>query len=214
MKPFEDTSGYPACCRVKTNKCFPPAVCLTANSELFLFSPSSLTTTHIPGLPARLPPDSSIQAEHLHCTVEGEEEEERGRVHVVLMTESSVLHWSGQLASPGTWTWTCDQHSLDLKTASQLSVAARHNKGWQIAGLVSQEVFLLTRDSGMKIITLPGQTKEDPPILTCKLDCSGSLVCLASRSKLYIVRQELIYKRSAILLDFPQCHHWRCSGQP
>ena len=207
---------HPACCRVKTNKCLPPVVCLTADSELFLFSPSSLTTTHIPGLPARLTPDSSIQADHLHCSVEGEEE--RGRVHVVLMTESSVLHCSGQLDRPGAWTWTSDKHSLDLRRVSQLSVAAQHNKGWQVAGLVSQgnntEIFLLTRDSGMTL-TLPGKTKDDLPILSCKLDCSGSLVCLATQNKLYILRQGSFRKDQLtyILLDFPQCHYWRCSGQ-
>ena len=99
-------------------------VCLSEEDELLVFSLSSLTTTPIPGLPALLQPGSCIRAEDLHCEVEGDE----GRVEVVLMTETSVLHWSGRLNSGG-GSWSCHPHSLELSSLSHLSFALHHNKG-------------------------------------------------------------------------------------
>ena len=143
---------------------------------MFLFSLSSLSTTHLPGLPAWLPAGSRVRSEQLTCTGEG------GRGEVFIMTESSVLHWSSG-------SWTSHRHSLELSRVSQLGFAHQPNKGWVAAGLVSQgnntEVFLLRRDS---LVTREIQEK----ILTCKLDCSGSLLSIASQNKLYILRQGLI----------------------
>ena len=153
-------------------------VCLSEESELLVFSLCSLSTTHIPGLPALLPPGSSIRPEELDCAGG-----ERGQVQVVVMTQRSLLQWSEG-------SWSCQPHSLELSSLSQLSFAHQTNKGWQAAGLSSHggknpELFILRRDSSLTR-GLPEEIRQHP-FLSCKLDCSGSVVSLASHSKVFLL---------------------------
>lgn len=129
------------------------------------------------------------------------------------MTESCVLHWAGLLASSG-GTWSCCPLTVELSCVSHLSVAQHQDKGWLAAGLITEgtktEMFLLSPQSSLKT-TLPKERREDP-ILSCELDCSGSLVCLATQNKLYLlsaITGDILLSREVSQLAGV---HWSCHG--